>query len=127
MIPAIDIYLGDFTLIWKVRIQLVTIQVHTMAALTEVVTQVPILAPSKDYCTINSTNATLEKINSITDLIAYQAQNIPDVVLIAYPYPDDSISDFADFTAKELDHYADQVAKELSRQGLRPSVSLSVQ
>ena len=94
-----------------------------MAALTEVVTQVPILASNKKHRTINNNTTSLEKINSINDLILYQAQCIPDVALIAYPYPDNTISDFAEYSARDLNQFTDRVAIELSTQGLRPAVS----
>ena len=69
--------------------------------------------------------ATPNKINSITDFIVYQARSIPDTPLIAYPNSRHGASDFVDYTAKQLDSFADEAAKELTRQGLRPSVRIT--
>lgn len=72
---------------------------------------------------VSTVAVTPGKINSITDFIVYQAQIIPDTPLIAYPSSRHGASDFVDYTAKELDCFADKAAKELTRQGLVPSVS----
>lgn len=72
---------------------------------------------------VSTAGVTPSKINSITDFIVYQAQIIPDTPLIAYPNSTHGASDFVDYTAKKLDSFAEKAAKELTRQGLRPSVS----
>ncbi|KAI1331617.1 acetyl-CoA synthetase-like protein [Xylariaceae sp. FL0255] len=62
------------------------------------------------------------QINSINDLIVSRAEKIPNVPLIIYP---DSSSDGAvswvKYTAKELDTFVDEAAKELTHQGLIPT------
>ena len=63
-----------------------------------------------------------DKINSINDFILHQAQNIPDTPLIAYPRSEHGCSDWADYTAKDLDRFADEAAKELTALSLRPTV-----
>ena len=69
--------------------------------------------------------AELSEMRSINDLITYQACNIPDSPLIAYPGSEFGASDFREYTARELDLYADRGAKCLARRGLKPTVSLS--
>lgn len=63
-----------------------------------------------------------EAINSINDFIVHQAQSIPDTPLIAYPATELGASDFENYSAKDLDSLADEVAKVLASQGLRPKV-----
>jgi hypothetical protein len=62
----------------------------------------------------------IDSINSINDLIVYQAQTIPNTPLIAYS--EHGSNSYVDYTAKDLDQFADEAAKELSGLGLRPKV-----
>ncbi|PNH39895.1 hypothetical protein VD0004_g7021 [Verticillium dahliae] len=62
-----------------------------------------------------------DKINSINDFILHQAQSIPDTPLIAYPRSDQGSADWGDYTAKDLDTFTDEAAKELAGLGLRPA------
>ncbi|KAF7555248.1 hypothetical protein G7Z17_g2275 [Cylindrodendrum hubeiense] len=62
-----------------------------------------------------------DKINSINEFLVFQAQSIPDTPLIAYPSSKLGASDFVDYTAKQLDDYADSAAKALNSQGLKPT------
>lgn len=59
-----------------------------------------------------------DRINSINDFIVRQAEALPEIPLICYP----SDQGWSTYTAKDLDQYADEAAKELTAQGLRPSV-----
>lgn len=93
-----------------------------MAAVTTLAGHTPGLDAAKAPATITTSAVTPDKINSITDFIRYQARSIPDTPLLAYPSSEHGASDFVDYTAKELDSFADAAAKELTRQGLRPSV-----
>jgi acyl-CoA synthetase (AMP-forming)/AMP-acid ligase II len=73
----------------------------------------------------HSTPATVEipqRLNTISDLLSYQAKHIPDAPIIAYPGSDYGSSDFVEYTAKQLDQFADLVAHGLTKAGLRPSV-----
>lgn len=63
-------------------------------------------------------------MKSINDLIVNQAHLMPDLPLIAYPATEYGTADFTEYTARELDLYADEAAKHLSQQGLKPTVSL---
>lgn len=65
-----------------------------------------------------------QMINTISDLLSYQAEHIPDAPIIAYPGSDYGSSDFVDYTAKQLDQFADHAAHELARAGLRPTVGV---
>lgn len=67
-----------------------------------------------------------DQINSINDLILHKAETIPNTPLIAYPASDHGSSDLADYTAKELDAFVDEAAKEYTRLGLLPKVSIHV-
>jgi hypothetical protein len=63
-----------------------------------------------------------EEINTINNLILHKARTAPQTPLVAYPISDAPDSELAEHTAKDLDHFADVVAKELTRSGLRPTV-----
>ncbi|KAF2098088.1 acetyl-CoA synthetase-like protein [Rhizodiscina lignyota] len=59
-------------------------------------------------------------INCINDLIIHKAETIPDTVLIAYPASDRENGSLAEYTAKELDLFADAAATRLTSMGLVP-------
>jgi hypothetical protein len=63
-----------------------------------------------------------KEINSINDFIVHQARSIPDKPLIAYPASELGAADFENYTAKDLDAFADEAAKALASQGLIPKV-----
>jgi hypothetical protein len=63
-----------------------------------------------------------DSINSINDFIVHQAQTIPNTPLIGYPGSELGAADFVDYTAGDLDAFADEAAKYLSQLGLRPKV-----
>lgn len=65
-----------------------------------------------------------EPINSINDLIIHKAETIPNTPLIAYPASEHGSSDLADYTAKDLDNFVDEAAKEYTRIGLLPKVRI---
>ncbi|KAH7120451.1 hypothetical protein EDB81DRAFT_847774 [Dactylonectria macrodidyma] len=85
----------------------------------------PILgqAPSLDAAVLPETVAVIEpdKINSMNEFLVFQAQSIPDTPLIAYPSSKLGASDFVDYTAKQLDDFADSAATTLASQGLKPT------
>lgn len=95
-----------------------------MATLTSTIVGQTGLEPTKGPAVSTNAVETPGKINSITDFMLYQAQTIPDTPLIAYPASENGASDFVDYTARELDAFADEAARWLSEQGLRPSVRL---
>ncbi|OJD30201.1 male sterility protein [Diplodia corticola] len=61
-----------------------------------------------------------DQINSINDLLLHKAETIPNTPLIAYPSSEHSSSDLAEYTAKDLDAFVDEAAKEYTRLGLLP-------
>lgn len=63
-----------------------------------------------------------DQINSINDLLLHKAETIPNTPLIAYPASEHSSSDLAEYTAKDLDAFVDEAAKEYTRLGLLPKV-----
>jgi hypothetical protein len=97
-----------------------------MAAVTAttVVDTVASLGATKHYAAVTVTQP--DKINCINDFILHQARSIPDTPLLAYPASELGSSDFADYTAKQLDSFADEAAKDLAAQGLSPFVSLNI-
>ncbi|KAK7222781.1 hypothetical protein V2G26_010784 [Clonostachys chloroleuca] len=66
-----------------------------------------------------------EQINSINDFILHQARTIPDTPLLEYPGTELGAADFVAYTARQLDEFADEAAKNLARQGLKPSSAKS--
>lgn len=95
-----------------------------MASVTtsvSVLGQVPTLDAAETAAALDAIEP--EKISSINEFLVYQAQSIPDTALIAYPSSKLGASDFADYTAKQLDDFADDAAKALTSQGLVPTVS----
>lgn len=93
-----------------------------MATLTSTIIGQPVLDPGKSPAVTANAVDTPGKINSITDFMIYQAQTIPETPLIAYPATENGASDFVDYTARELDAFADEAARWLSKQGLQPTV-----
>ncbi|KAI1340163.1 acetyl-CoA synthetase-like protein [Xylariaceae sp. FL0016] len=62
----------------------------------------------------------ISQINSINDLILHRAETIPETPLIAYPDVVDGRSSWTEYTARDLDVFADEAAKELTNLGLTP-------
>ncbi|KAK7402465.1 hypothetical protein QQX98_011792 [Neonectria punicea] len=97
-----------------------------MASVTtsvSVLGQVPTLDAAETATALDAIEP--EKISSINEFLVYQAQSIPDTALIAYPSSKLGASDFADYTAKQLDDFADDAAKALTSQGLVPTKARS--
>lgn len=90
-------------------------------ASTTLLDQVPSLSTPKHYAAVTVTQP--DKINSINDFILHQARSIPDTPLLAYPRSELGAADFAEYTSKQLDSFADEAAKHLQSQGLQPFVS----
>lgn len=68
----------------------------------------------------------ITKPTTIDELTIHLAQTIPNEPLVSYPAHEFGVSDFTDYTAADLDLFADEAAKELTRQGLRPVASTPV-
>lgn len=67
-----------------------------------------------------------DHFTTVDDLIRDRAATIPDTPLITYPNSRTRCADWVEYTARDLDAYADEAAKELSRLGLNPKVFLTV-
>ncbi|KAH6670261.1 nonribosomal peptide synthetase-like protein [Plectosphaerella plurivora] len=89
-----------------------------LTATTVPVDAVASLGATKHYAEVTVSQP--DKIECINDFILHQARNIPDTPLLAYPASELGSSDFADYTAKQLDQFADEAAKDLAAQGLSP-------
>ncbi|KAI6503945.1 putative NRPS-like protein biosynthetic cluster [Pyricularia oryzae] len=61
-----------------------------------------------------------DHFTTVDDLIRDRAATIPDTPLITYPNSRTRCADWVEYTARDLDAYADEAAKELSRLGLNP-------
>ncbi|KAM5344199.1 hypothetical protein ACJ41O_012736 [Fusarium nematophilum] len=95
-----------------------------MAAVTASITgRAPGLSAAKLHSAVTISKP--DKINSVNDFIVHQAQTIPDTPLIAYPASELGAADFVNYTAKDLDVFADEAAKLLASQGLVPKASRS--
>ncbi|KAF5011710.1 hypothetical protein FDECE_2170 [Fusarium decemcellulare] len=94
-----------------------------MAAVTASIT--PDLGAAKHAATVTVVAPKPEKINCINDFMLHQARSIPDTPLIAYPASELGASDFVNYTAKDLDAFADEAAKALAGQGLVPKAAKS--
>jgi hypothetical protein len=57
---------------------------------------------------------------TIDDLVFNRSQTIPDVPLVAYPATAKGKSDYAHYTAKDLDRFADHGARKYTSMGLKP-------
>ncbi|KAJ3526856.1 hypothetical protein NM208_g10983 [Fusarium decemcellulare] len=93
-----------------------------MAAITASIT--PDLGAAK-HAAVTVVAPKPEKINCINDFMLHQARSIPDTPLIAYPASELGASDFVNYTAKDLDAFADEAAKALASQGLVPKAAKS--
>ncbi|KAL8377138.1 hypothetical protein RB595_008015 [Gaeumannomyces hyphopodioides] len=59
-------------------------------------------------------------LNCVDDLIRERASTIPDAPLITYPNSPVRCADWVEYTARDLDTFADEAAKELTGRGLMP-------
>jgi hypothetical protein len=73
---------------------------------------------------ITSQQAVPSMPHTVDDLIQRRAKSHADTPLIAYPRSIRGCADFAEYTAKDLDRFADEIARGFHSQGLQPAVSL---
>ena len=90
------------------------------AAITTTSTPLPSLSQATER--LYSDNKT-DQINSLNEFIIHQANAVPDLPLICYPSGQGADRTWVRYTAKQLDEYADEAAKELAGLGLRPKVA----
>ena len=61
---------------------------------------------------------------TVDDLLFSRSQTIPDVHLVAYPATARGKADYAHYTARDLDRFADHGALKYSSLGLKPKACL---
>ena len=61
--------------------------------------------------------------NTIDELLRKRAETHPNHPLLAYPKTFVGAADFVVYTARDLDRFADEVARKLQSNGLKPAVS----
>ena len=61
---------------------------------------------------------------TVDDLLFNRSQTIPDVPLVAYPATTRGPADYAHYTARDLDRFADHGASKYMTMGLAPHVCL---
>jgi len=61
--------------------------------------------------------------NTIDELLRKRVETHPNQALFAYPKTFNSAADFVAYTARDLDRFADEVARKLQSNGLKPAVS----
>ncbi|TLD05173.1 uncharacterized protein PgNI_09153 [Pyricularia grisea] len=77
--------------------------------------------PSKNISQSNgAAHNSTGHFTTVDDLIRDRAASIPDTPLITYPNSRTRCADWVEYTARDLDVYADEAAKELTRLGLIP-------
>ncbi|KAI8625000.1 acetyl-CoA synthetase-like protein [Xylariaceae sp. FL1651] len=62
----------------------------------------------------------VDRMNSINDLILHRAEAIPNTPFITYSDSLDGRGSWVEYTARDLDIFADEAAKELTQRGLKP-------
>lgn len=94
-----------------------------MAIHTEGVTSRSILTSEKPTVEIVETVKPIE-LRTVTDLLLRRVEEAPDVDVLAYPASARGRDDYVDYTAKDLDRFADEAARKYAQAGLLPEVRL---
>jgi hypothetical protein len=68
--------------------------------------------------------SSLTKISTINELLINRADTIPDTPLVAYPASARGSRDYVNYTAKDLDRFADEAAIKLTALGLQLQVRI---
>ncbi|OLN97928.1 Iterative polyketide synthase CazM 2 [Colletotrichum chlorophyti] len=93
-----------------------------MAIHTEGVVSRSILSSEKPTVEIVETVKPVEPIElrTVTDLLLRRVQEAPDVDVLAYPATARGKDDYVNYTAKDLDRFADEAARKYAQAGLLP-------
>jgi hypothetical protein len=59
---------------------------------------------------------------TIDELLRSRAETHPNSALLAYPKSSRGVADFVTYTARDLDRFAEAVARKLQKNGLRAAV-----
>ncbi|KAL2882794.1 hypothetical protein SGCOL_002006 [Colletotrichum sp. CLE4] len=90
-----------------------------MAIHTEGVIPRSILTSEKPTVEIVETVKPIE-LNTVTDLLLKRVDEAPDVDVLAYPATARGRDDYVNYTAKDLDRFADEAARKYAQAGLLP-------
>jgi hypothetical protein len=60
---------------------------------------------------------------TVDDLIVDRLQSLSDTPLVAYPATSHGTDDYVEYTARDLDRFVDETARQLTWLGLVPEVS----
>ncbi|KAF6835139.1 Iterative polyketide synthase CazM 2 [Colletotrichum musicola] len=90
-----------------------------MAIHTEGVTPRSILTSEKPTVEIVETVKPIE-LRTVTDLLLRRVEEAPDVDVLAYPASARGRDDYVNYTAKDLDRFADEAARKYAQAGLLP-------
>lgn len=92
-----------------------------MAIHTEGVIPRSILTSEKPTVEIVETVKPIE-LKTVTDLLLKRVEEAPDVDVLAYPATARGRDDYVNYTAKDLDRFADEAARKYAQAGLLPEV-----
>ncbi|TID06887.1 Non-canonical non-ribosomal peptide synthetase FUB8 [Colletotrichum higginsianum] len=90
-----------------------------MAIHTEGVAARSLLTSEKPTVEIVETVKPLE-LRTVTDLLLRRVEEAPDVDVLAYPATARGRDDYVNYTAKDLDRFADEAARKYAQAGLLP-------
>ncbi len=93
-----------------------------MATVAAAVNPLPLHSPQ----TTPPVTTTVKETGLVTidDLIVDRARAIPDAALLAYPASFHGTTDYVDYTARDLDRFVDEAARQLTALGLAPDVGI---
>ncbi|GKT93887.1 NRPS-like enzyme [Colletotrichum tofieldiae] len=97
-----------------------------MAIHTEGVATRSILTSEKPTVEIVETVKPIE-LRTVTDLLLRRVEEAPDVDVLAYPATARGRDDYVNYTAKDLDRFADEAARQYAQAGLLPEAPASSQ
>lgn len=95
-----------------------------MAIHTEGATARSLLTSEKPTVEIVETVKPVEQPRTVTDLLLRRVEEAPDVDVLAYPATARGRDDYVNYTAKDLDRFADEAARKYAQAGLLPEVCI---
>jgi len=79
--------------------------------------------PTSKIPTTSIRQSTVKQVSTINELLICRSETFPDAPLVAYPSTSRGRADYVDYTANDLDRFADEAAQKLTALGLQPQVS----
>ncbi|KAK1856583.1 male sterility protein [Colletotrichum chrysophilum] len=86
-----------------------------------------LLTSEKPTVEIVETVKPVEQPRTVTDLLLRRVEEAPDVDVLAYPATARGRDDYVNYTAKDLDRFADEAARKYAQAGLLPENPNSAQ